>query len=752
MLLAAPLLLLGLGGVCWELHLNAQTNCGLQPLQSITTANACERGAQESHIASGKLHSSPTITIWSTQGEIPDLASTSHQLVTEVSTFIYPTSGCWLVRNQSAAKVIPELAVGADPVEDAKDTCLAYAALRHRQLLLPLHCQLRVVYAPTSTTFFFPSATNSGETNGGSVFASCPNTNVTGWFSFAQFRHGMQLAELNALGDALTVLQAAEKSAMPWMGHFSSLLYSLGSVSFNLGNFEAATRYFTQAAQSGLTSGLIGQSHVLAHQGFHRAASELLEPVMQTSGAGINGSVNTTTTELQLAWGCRGVYSKSAAEVNRAIELLQLQAAALSSNASAHNTMLAEITGGDLRRRVHFCLGKLLDSVGNSRESLSSAPASGDERVQSHAWAHFVAGNELKRRRFGREVDEEARLEIEQVRTLGSVFDRQIILQSDYDVDGQQLGEGQRGEGQRGEGEHQQEIVPVFIVGMMRSGTTLLAQMLGMHPQVCSLGEDRTLDNIATYFIKRAKQQLLKRERQRQQQHEAAAAAAAAEEEEEEEEEDAATMFPLMGHWIPGIGSTAHGHRARLLSSIDPAMVHLARAATTRLQKHLKNKCGSTATVAVSKMPSDWQHLWLVGSLFPQAKVIRTVRDPRDVAISIYFQDFQERMPWAYSLTDIRAYHAAYDHLMSRWANLLSLLDVLVVEYEKLVSAPESILRKAVQHLQLPWEPKCLEFHRSDHTAHTASNEQVRRPLYSASVGRWRPYALLESSAGRVPP
>jgi hypothetical protein len=563
-------------------------------------------------------------------------------------------------------------------------------------------------------------------------------------------------------------------------------MYALGTVLFNIGQLDSAAGYFKRAAEMGLVSGVAGQAQVLSHKGLHSAASELLRPLLIASGVfGTNITANTsadvygmnesayTSTELLLAWACRGVHSKPAAEMRMAVRLLEL-----------HKTTLATVSGridiqtkavakvDDLRRRVHFCLGKLLDTMGMPMDTMDDQVVDNDDaHGTTHsigedsrsagvgdlslrlAWAHFVMGNELKRRRLGIAVDEEVLAELEHVQTLGAVFTDKPIFQSNTFPENWE----QRGNTRTGTSA---DIVPVFVVGMMRSGTTLLAQMLGMHSKVCSLGEDRTLDNIATFFIARAKALLAERERlkqenqkQRQQQWKPQwkpqlrrqdGKADDREDENGADGVDISKLFPLGGRWT----KTSDVRRAGVPSSaMDPVLVPLAHAAVERFQQHLQQKCGSTAVVAVTKMPTDWQHLWLIDSLFPQARVIRCVRDPKDVAISIYQQDFQERVPWAYSLTDIQAYQAVYDQLMLQWRGLLLVLDVMVVKYEEVVAAPEVVLRRVMQHLELQWDPSCLEFHRSQFTAHTASNEQVRRPLYRGSVGKWKRYVQFTTVA-----
>jgi hypothetical protein len=125
--------------------------------------------------------------------------------------------------------------------------------------------------------------------------------------------------------------------------------------------------------------------------------------------------------------------------------------------------------------------------------------------------------------------------------------------------------------------------------------------------------------------------------------------------------------------------------------------------------------------------------------LFPAARVIFCRRDPRDTCLSCYFQRFGEGNPFAYDLADCARRLLETERLAAHWRRVLP-LSMLTVDYEALIADPEGESRRLIEFLGLDWEPGCLEFHRTQRPVFSASNWQVRKPIFSRSVGRWRHY------------
>ncbi len=228
---------------------------------------------------------------------------------------------------------------------------------------------------------------------------------------------------------------------------------------------------------------------------------------------------------------------------------------------------------------------------------------------------------------------------------------------------------------------------PVYIVGMPRSGTTLVEQIAASHSHVFGAGELGELANLGTALSARN-----------------------------------GSLPP--GKWDPSFARRLADRHVRALQVL-----------------------GNGADHVIDKMPDNIFLLWLVAVLFPKARVIWCRRDLRDVCLSCYFQHFTAGHLYAYDLADCAARALQVDRLAAYWLEVLP-LKVLVMDYEELVVEPEREIRRLIEFLGLEWEPACLDFHRTMRLVLTASAYQVRRPLHARSVGRWRHYAGLIGEAG----
>ena len=226
--------------------------------------------------------------------------------------------------------------------------------------------------------------------------------------------------------------------------------------------------------------------------------------------------------------------------------------------------------------------------------------------------------------------------------------------------------------------------LPVFIVGMPRSGTTLVEQILSNHSQVYGAGE---LKDIGRIVARLSSQSGLGR---------------------------------IYCEWLGGL----EGAQSR-----EIAEAHLNQL--TRL--------GGKAVRVTDKMPENLFHLGLIATLFPRARVIHCRRDARDVCLSCFMQFF-DGLYFAWDLDDLGKYYRGYERVMAHWATALP-LRVHEVVYEDLVTNPEPIIRQLVDFCDLPWEDQCLQFHKNSRPVRTMSRSQVRQPLYTTSVGQWQRYA-----------
>jgi len=129
----------------------------------------------------------------------------------------------------------------------------------------------------------------------------------------------------------------------------------------------------------------------------------------------------------------------------------------------------------------------------------------------------------------------------------------------------------------------------------------------------------------------------------------------------------------------------------------------------------------------------------MIAVLLPAARVIFCRREARDTCLSCYFQRFAEGHLFSYDLADCGKQFLEIERLADHWRRVLP-LSMLTVDYETLIADPEGESRRLIEFLGLDWEPACLEFHRTERPVFSAASWQVRQPIYSRSVGRWRHY------------
>lgn len=272
------------------------------------------------------------------------------------------------------------------------------------------------------------------------------------------------------------------------------------------------------------------------------------------------------------------------------------------------------------RERLGFAVGKACDDLG----------------LYDEAFEHFREANALKRRRL-------------------PAFDRDAWTAECA----RRLESAEDDRGRRAR-RHPVTIVPIFIVGMPRSGTTLVDQILTSHPEVAGVGELPFFDR-------------------------------------DGRPEDEALRADYLGH----------------LSATG------ARAVT-------------------NKYPANFRHLPLIRRVFPEARVVHVVRDPIDTCLSIYFQDFPTGNFYANDFSDIASYYHGYEALTDAWAGRGS--GTFEVRYESLLADLEGTSRRLLAYCGLTWASECLEFHKNPRPVTTLSRWQVRQPIFSTSVGRWRHY------------
>lgn len=230
------------------------------------------------------------------------------------------------------------------------------------------------------------------------------------------------------------------------------------------------------------------------------------------------------------------------------------------------------------------------------------------------------------------------------------------------------------------------DATPIFIVGLPRSGSTLIEQILASHSQV-----------------------------------------------------DGTQELPALGRVIQSINRRApdESRYPEALLNLDPVdFTNLGRQYLDATRRYRTGR-----PLFTDKMPNNFPGIGLIRLILPQAKIIDARRHPLDSCIGSYKQLFADGQAFTYDLGELAEYYLQYRKIMAYWQETLP-GQVLGVHYEDLVTDPEPEIRRLLDYCGLPWEEQCLRFYETERTINTASAEQVRRPLYTTSMHRWRHFEV----------
>lgn len=290
---------------------------------------------------------------------------------------------------------------------------------------------------------------------------------------------------------------------------------------------------------------------------------------------------------------------------------------------------------------LYFGLGKSYDDSGE----------------YDKAFPHFLEGCRLKRATFDYDADSTSRHFDEIIR----VFDQATLARL------------------QGSGDKSQ--VPIFILGMPRSGTTLTEQIIASHPDVHGAGELPDLLNIAHRQL-------------------------------------AGAIFPQNIQTLDSDQLTAWG--ADYVAG---------------LQKRSPN-----AKHITDKMPANYYAVGLIHLMLPNAKIIHVNRNPVDTCLSCFTRLFNRKQRHTYDLAELGRYYVDYVRLMAHWRKVLPAGAFMDVQYEDIVADQEAEAHRMLDFCELEWNDACLDFYKHKRSVRTASLAQVRQPIYNSSVERWRPY------------
>ena len=300
--------------------------------------------------------------------------------------------------------------------------------------------------------------------------------------------------------------------------------------------------------------------------------------------------------------------------------------------------MLAEGVPPVEEARLRFALGKYFDDIGS----------------YSRAFEQYKRANELQKL-HATPYDRPARAEF--VDEMIRVYPRERLARAVEGASGSQR--------------------PVFVVGMMRSGTSLVEQIIASHPLAAGAGE--------------------------------------------------------LAYW-----NTAALKYREVLRRGAPEPELWSRLTDGYLKILGRQSSGAQRVVDKSTYNSD--HLGIIHLAFPKARILYLRRDPIDVCLSCFFQQFSTAANFTLDLSDLAHYYREHHRLVEHWRSVLPQDAFLEVPYAELVADQEGWSRRIIEFLGLPWDPKVLEFHKTERSVPTASHWQVRQKIYSSSVGRWKHY------------
>lgn len=226
--------------------------------------------------------------------------------------------------------------------------------------------------------------------------------------------------------------------------------------------------------------------------------------------------------------------------------------------------------------------------------------------------------------------------------------------------------------------------MPIFIVGMPRSGTSLVEQILASHPDVYGAGELEDIGLLSVELTRRL---------------------------------GSTSLYP------------------------EPIDRMTQECADNIAQMHLEKLAiyADNAPHVIDKMPHNFMQLGLIDILFPGSRIVHCTRNPMDTCLSIYFQSFNDHHPYANSLEDLGSYYREYERLMAHWHSVLR-IPILDIQYENLVENTSDLTHELLDFCELEWADQCLRFYDSNRQVKTPSYDQVRRPIYKNSVSRWKNY------------
>lgn len=463
----------------------------------------------------------------------------------------------------------------------------------------------------------------------------------------------------NNLGNVLVISGdldgaiSAYRRAVDLRPDYSEAHNNLASALHSLGDYEAALAAYRRALEiePDFVAALNGQGTILMLTGQPEEAMASLRRAIEHNPDYLAAHVNLGNARQAM-----GDLAGAEKSYRRALQIQPdyaepyLHMAWLRKNMlrsgdiSAMERRLSDPSASDLEViQLCFALAKILDDKGEYEE----------------AFTYLKRGNRLKRAAITYRVADDERL---MERIIG-VFDGAFMTRA--------AAGGCPSE------------TPIFVVGLPRSGTTLVEQILASHSHVFGAGE--------------------------------------------------LTDMPLLARGMAAGGRLEFPEAVRGLEANDYGNLGRAYAEAVRRR-------APSAGRITDKMPSNFMLAGLIHLILPNARIINCIRNPLDTCFACYRQLFSTSgQDFTYDLTDLGSYYILYDRLMAHWRGVMP-GRILDVTYESIVGDQVAATRRILEFCGLPWEDACLAFHRTERPVQTLSSAQVRKPIYSASVESWKRY------------
>jgi tetratricopeptide (TPR) repeat protein len=497
---------------------------------------------------------------------------------------------------------------------------------------------------------------------------------------------GMALASLERRDDAI----AHFEKAIALDPTFATAHYNLGNALKAERRFADAVRHFQQAitlrvdyptAELGLATTLAKQErHEPAIEHYGKALTARPDWIAALCGLGFSLHLNDQTQEALACYERALVVDPSFPDAHHGIGLtLQAlgrleeshrayaKAVELAPGVPGYHRSLGEtkrFRADDPQLATMEGLARQMETHSEEQQAalhFGLGKAYADLGRHAIAFEHLLQGNAIKHR-----LDEyDERAHVDMMRHIEKVFTAELL--------------------QRNPGAGDPSRLPVLIVSMPRSGSTLIEQILASHPRVHGAGELRVLARAAKSFRGRRVEE----------------------------------CFPEIANHLSAEQWRQFGARyVEDLRSLSPA-----------------------AERVTDKMPSNYLYLGLIHMALPNARIIHARRDPLDTCVSCFTHHFGVKS-FSSDLGTLGRYYRSYDALMAHWRAVLPPGVMLEVQYEELVADFENYARRIIEFCGLDWDPRCLAFYETQRPVRTASVLQVREPIFTRSIGRWREYEL----------